>query len=160
MATPKRGFFVDPGLNGCGCASFLGAELVWARYIKNLPGAGLGPSAWATMAREVKDYFRGHAFTLIERQRVYPGPRGKKTDPNDLVDLSGVVGAIAYAAFAAAIPEVLGVFPAEWKGQVPKEVMNARVLARLAEAEKECLHSKDHNTLDAVGIGLYYTKRL
>jgi hypothetical protein len=38
--------------------------------------------------------------------------------------------------------------------------MNARVLARLAEAEKEYLYSKDHNTLDAVGIGLYYTKRL
>jgi hypothetical protein len=158
MEKSRKVFAVDPGLHGCGCALFLGAKLIWATYVKNST-KDLGPRAWAAMAQEVRGKFAACDLVVVERQRVYPGPRGKKTDPNDLVDLSGVVGAIAYAA-AAYAAEVVGVFPAEWKGQVPKEVMNARVLARLAEAEKEYLYSKDHNTLDAVGIGLYYTKRL
>ena len=68
------------------------------------------------------------------------------------------------AAVASHFPVVETLFPADWKGQVPKEVMTERIRRSLTEEERgrieKCKASLMHNVLDACGIGLYRLGRL
>jgi len=153
---------IDPGLRGCGVAYFNAAskQLVRAEYVKNPITEGRGPKAHCSMARAIADQtFLSHDIVL-EFPRIYPGVRGE--DMNDLLDLAGVDGAIA-ALLCSATHTIRHLFPSDWKGQVPKAKMNARVLKQLSLLERDNIvtaGSKDHNTLDAVGIGLYVLGRL
>lgn len=58
------------------------------------------------------------------------------------------------------------VLPKEWKGQVPKEIFLKRIIKRLANDEYKVLKSrklskaKEHNVIDAIGLGLKILKRL
>jgi hypothetical protein len=82
-----------------------------------------------------------------------------KTDTNDLLDLAGVLG----AATANASADIFHCFPADWKGQVPKAMMNERVKGFLSAHEHAHVVSVgalDHNTWDSVGIGLFFLKRM
>ena len=49
--------------------------------------------------------------------------------------------------------------PAEWKGQVPKKIMNERVLSKLS-AQERAIVKDNHNAIDAVGLGLHVLGRL
>lgn len=147
---------VDPGVHQCGCAHFLDGRLVDAALVvRDRNHWGDGP---AGTVESVGIWFglRPDQFA-VERQRVYPGRQGRRTDPNDLLDLSLVTGGLIYA-FRQAKTKVI--YPADWKGQTPKKVMNHRVFSRLTVEEQLALGTKNHNVLDAVGIGLYYLGRL
>jgi len=52
----------------------------------------------------------------------------------------------------------------EWKGSVPKPIMEKRILAALTDAERTLLpklaKTRRHNMIDAVGIGLHCERRL
>jgi hypothetical protein len=50
------------------------------------------------------------------------------------------------------------VTPGQWKGQVPKDIHGARVLAKL-DPEELALVPDDHNAIDAVGLLLWALKR-
>lgn len=115
------------------------------------------------MAAEVRSW-GGTDIVVIEKPRIYPGPSrdkaGNMRDLNDLIDLACVAGGIA-ALFDT--QQIITVYPADWKGQMPKEKMNKRVLDTLTPEERKCIQSVgklDHNTLDAIGIGLHYLGRL
>ena len=151
---------VDPGLRGCGVAFFTDeGVLKHATWVKNPTLKGRGPAAWDTMANEVRSipYFEFTRKIFTELPQVYPGmPR---TDVNDLLDLAGVLGAITSNANA----EIFHCFPNEWKGSVPKEIMNERVKKLLTEYERGMVVSVgalDHNTYDSVGVGLFFLKRM
>lgn len=154
---------VDPGLRGCGVALFEPViGLAWATYLPNTMIDGRGPDRHSAMARKIAHHVAamgGFKNLIVEFPRIYPkGPRDRRSDPNDLLDVAGVAGAVA-----ALFENVLWVFPQEWKGQVPKEVMNSRVKKRLTPEELRRITSVgalDHNTLDAVGIGLHLLGRL
>lgn len=47
-----------------------------------------------------------------------------------------------------------------WKGGTPKEVCHRRVLKHLHASEVAVIREQTKETLDAIGIGLYVTKRL
>lgn len=152
---------VDPGLRGCGVAEFVGGNLVRAAYVKNPREVGRGYEAHRTMARAVKQWMTPHVDRLvIELPRVYPGSAQQKGDLNDLLDLAGVGGAIA----SSCTTEVESVFPADWKGQTPKDVMTERIKRACTPEEKataeKCAASLAHNLWDSVGIGLYKLSRL
>jgi len=59
------------------------------------------------------------------------------------------------------------VYPVTWKGNVPKDVHHARIVAALCPGEREKVktcgafipHAKRHNMLDAVGLCLYAVGR-
>jgi hypothetical protein len=113
-----------------------------------------------SMAEEVKGRVYGHAPSrphrlVVEVPRIYPHSRDQKGDLNDLLELAGVVGALT-GVFSV----VSFVYPADWKGQLPKKVMNDRVLMTLGLDEGDALVHHDHNTLDAIGIGLHDLGRL
>jgi hypothetical protein len=79
---------------------------------------------------------------------------GKRVDPDDLMQVQGVVGALCAFYIAETI------YPYQWKGQLPKLVGYNRVISKLDDTEKsllngaKCAESKRHNIGDAVGIFL------
>lgn len=102
-----------------------------------------------------------HVIIEYPEQYAYsPAPR------SSVQGLAYTAGALTYMfsqSFGASVQLVL---PKEWKGQVPKEIFLKRIEKRLDEQEKSVLDSKSlplskkHNVIDAIGIGLYYLKRL
>lgn len=160
---------VDPGLRGCGVACFTMDVLAWAGYVNNPQLSGRGPASYHTMASAVGTKIKQSTCCtapplVVELPVVYPGV--SKIDTNDLLDLAGVDGAMAehfFRLFYFSVDEIRHVTPREWKGQVPKEIMNRRVLSKLNDIEKTRIQkvgAKDHNTLDAIGIGLHMLGRL
>lgn len=104
--------------------------------------------------------FRLGCPLYIEVPRIYPGSNSKKGDLNDLLDLSLMAGRII-----GANSPVTTIFPAEWKRQVPKDVMVERIKSFLTPEERlrvelPTAKSKHHNVWDAVGIGLYAVGRM
>lgn len=139
---------VDPGLHtgwaafaasgGVGGALSLGGDLV---------ACGLGDPPCESAPSLV-----------IEVPQVYPRQR---VPPNDLITLAFQAG--RYAGRAAG--EVHEVRPHQWKGNLPKDVCEARVRAALSEAERAVLDAARapaghrHDVADAVGIGLFFLCR-
>lgn len=140
---------IDPGVHRCGVAFFMDGQLQLAEYQEN---SYLFGNEWETS--------RSYRNVVVEMPRIYPGAQQRKGDLNDLLNLAAVVGRVEEKFKTAVVSRV---FPQKWKGQVPKQVMNARVLSKLSDVERARILSvgaKDHNTIDAVGIGLWALGRL
>lgn len=142
---------IDPGKHWCGVAGWYGGSLVFAGLVKN----------FQEVRETVKLFFPdGVATCFVELPQVYPQ---SPVDPNDLI-------AVAFAAGqASAIPGVRlvhTILPREWKGQVKKEVMTARIKSRLYPDESDRVFlpraekTLAHNVYDAIGIGLKVLGRL
>jgi hypothetical protein len=148
---------LDPGLRGCGLAYWNeDGALLAALYVRNPRKTGTGPEAW--MGYEAAISMRpGQTHFISEVPQVYRAG-ASKGDPDDLIQLAGVVGVFS-ALFSATT--YTGVKPREWKGQVPKDVHHARLVKtltpeELAMVEASAPPSLRHNVLDAVGIGRYW----
>ncbi len=151
---------IDPGLRGCGVASFRGERLIAAAYVISPNLKGTGVKAWLDMAYAI--HFYNAELTVVEQQRLRPG--NEKGNPQNMMEVEGVVGAIA-ARFSEC-GEVIGYYPEAWKGSVKKEVMTVRITKRLSKEETEilarvqCPPSLMHNVIDGIGIGLFHLGRL
>ena len=142
---------IDPGLRKCGCALwYLDGTLRRAWTARAPAGTGRGLEAWVKMVRAIK--IAPDINTLVvEQMQVY---RDKKTGADDLLELTGVLGSIAWRFSGA---EKHGYKPAEWKGQVPKKVMRERLKQRLTKEELNNIQKgATHDAWDAIGIGAYY----
>lgn len=156
-------FAIDPGIVRSGIAVFEDGRLARAASPKN----SLGPrepvlerarcmAAQLILAAQV-DVTRDDVV-LVEWPQVYQrGASRTKGDPNDLLPLAAVAGAVAALVPVATI-EVVS--PARWKGQVPKSVMVERVKTRLSRAEIAFAADISADGWDAVGIGLWKVGRL
>lgn len=100
----------------------------------------------------------------IESQVIHPRSKAR---PNDVLKLARDAGRWAGRYDSIAV-DVFWVEPNAWKGgPVPKRVSHPRIRAKLAGNERVTLAdacagltpSKQHNVLDAVGIGLWACKR-
>lgn len=163
---------VDPGIRGCGAAIFLGGSLLKAAYVPAGPdGDGVVGRA-VQSARAVVVWigqqnldwgpsWNGYPIRLvIEWPQVYRAGRGRG-DPNDLLGLAAVDGALAAICLDY---KVVTYLPREWKGQVPKDVMVERIKSRLTPEELTRVElpakSLQHNVYDAIGLGLKDLGRL
>jgi hypothetical protein len=152
---------IDPGIRGCGAAVFEGGILTRATYIKSHSATGNTAAACRAMANAVRDW-AGLALNAIavEWPRIYASRirEGKtKSDPNDLLALCGVDGALAMAYPYTPVDCFV---PSDWKGQLKKQPCHARIRSRLSEAEREVMDaitpaSLAHNVFDAIGVGLF-----
>jgi hypothetical protein len=148
---------LDPGLRGCGLAFWNeDGSLVDVAYLRNTVKKGDGPTAWTGYTKCIYPALRVEHF-ISEVPQVYRAG-ASKGDPDDLIQLAGVVGVFS-ALFTATT--YTGVKPREWKGQVPKDVHHARLVKtltpeELAMVEAAAPPSLRHNVLDAVGIGRYW----
>jgi len=96
---------------------------------------------------------------VIELPQIY---KVRKVDPNDLARLAALGGELAEASGAKHVEYVL---PAEWKGQTPKAIAQARAHAALTAYELKGVaaipqKTLAHNMWDAIGIGLARLGRL
>lgn len=162
---------VDPGKLQCGVAIFKDALLVHGTLARNpVDTSGSdGPQVWRNTAQNVvdayvrhtKDYSHGWVKALVlEVPQIYRTGL-QKGDQRDVLALAGVDGAIA-GMFDCPVSYYT---PAQWKGQVPKVVMNKRIMSRLSPVELKAIDvrvpaSLIHNVQDAIGIGLKYLRRL
>lgn len=149
---------VDPGIRGSGVAFFKDSCLVDCAYVKNPEKTGHGPCESVVMAREIAKWTSGTIDILaLEVPQVYMIGGGRtKGDANVAVlPLYGVD-----CALAALLPvrQIECWKPAEWKGQVNKEVTKARVMERLEPMELKAIGrlkgATAHNAIDAVAVGL------
>jgi hypothetical protein len=160
---------MDPGIRACGVAVFTDdAQLFCADYVKSPITDGKDAIACVSMARVVVKWVKGlvpwnkkHTL-VVEWPRILSASRQKaekrNVDPNDLLALVGVDAAVAMACVETM--DLVTFYPDEWKSQVPKKVMNERVWGRLSSEEQKNVTKKDHNVLDAVGLGLHHLGRL
>lgn len=129
---------IDPGKHASGIAVF-GSSLLVAAYYTNDPF--------------VLSWVAEHTPVIVELPQVYVVGKG---DPNDLIALAFAAGRITRR-----FSDVDTVKPAQWKGQLPKEVHHRRVRACLESAELDAIENsgiargKLHNALDAVALGLW-----
>lgn len=92
-------------------------------------------------------------------------PHEKKVDINDLINLAVMVGRFEqiYKSHGSLVELV---WPSTWKGSVPKNVHNQRVLACLTKDElsrvpvRPRARTPDHNCVDAIGLGLWKLGRM
>ncbi len=156
---------IDPGVRGCGVAAWHNTgELLRAAYVpggspdNEFIGTTVRNAAWA-----VEEWISSTDLVMdrliIERPQTYRG-RSKVGDTNDLLDLSLVVGALS---LLSACPLML-VRPSMWKGQTPKSATQERARVKLgdlvARVDISCGKSLSPNVWDAVGIGLWYLRKV
>jgi hypothetical protein len=103
---------------------------------------------------------------VIEKPQIYRAGKSR-ADPNDLITLAIQVG-----RYVERCERQLGraqlVSPAEWKGQVKKEIIVPRILGTLNEHERGIAtrasmgiaRGKIHNMVEAIGIGLHSCGRM
>ena len=170
---------VDPSLRSSGVAIFRGGALTSSARV-TVPKTEAVPAARALrMAQEIAAWAseRGEARTLAcEWPQIYPRTHMRKeqrgADPNDLIGLAGVAGALAgllaaHAGQRDAALRVLAYRPAEWIGQIPKatrgnpwnSLRGQRIRAALTSDEADAV-PPSHDVIDAVGIGLHALGRL
>ena len=150
---------IDPGTR----------DLGWARFDKDrhLWSCGLlranGVEQMIDQTQRTFGRLLSPEWLIIEVPQAYGV--GAKVDPNKLALLTLLAGVLI-----GTMPDAKWKTPKprEWKGQVPKEVMNTRTLNALTPAEHTRMihHLQDvpksvrHNVWDAIGIGLWASKRL
>jgi len=152
---PKLLICFDPGAI-CGFSVWVGGKLTACGYGKH-----------AKFMEEPVHPGRlvGGVF-LVERPVSYPGKR-MKVDPNSLMQTDFRAGelSVLYRLLGMQCEEVRP--PSAWKGQVPHEEIEERVLDRVTDEERLLIHASksarskglDHNLIDAVGIGLWRLRR-
>ena len=154
---------IDPGFsksNATGFAVFAGAGLIecgaYSPKAESFEARLLEITDWCWRAKARYDLTE----LVIELPKVYPGPQ-QKGDPDDIVKLATLCGAIAGRApdgVRLRLPR-----PRDWKGNVPKAIMLARIEAKLHPAERAIFDGakgKRDAILDAIGIGLWACGRL
>lgn len=165
---PRTVIAIDPSLTATGVAVLGESKIVHAAFCRCSNDGSLAERISA-MSDAVDAALLVHAdlqppgLVVIERPRVNTVTHGGKADPDDLIKLAILVGALAMRWKKAGF-DVRMVQPAEWKGQVPKEITMQRVMSALSQEETKAVHlpfaqSLHHNVWDAVGIALWVANR-
>lgn len=89
---------------------------------------------------------------VIECPRLYPSQR-QKADPNAMIVLGRKVGTVEEIFLREGVL-IEVICPSDWKGQTSKSISGKRIKKALSEEETKIL-DKNHNAVDAVGIGLW-----
>lgn len=146
---------IDPGFRYFGFAVLNTKELLHAGLSKTESEdwerwSGQPPS-FLNIAYLINNY------EWVERKALIEFPKVHRDTPHadSIVKLASACGAYT-AILQAAGFDVTWVEPRAWKGMVPKDIMFKRIIAKLTEVEYSRIDNpKDHNVIDAVGIGLW-----
>lgn len=147
------------------------------RYALSIdPGVDTGWALWSWPLCQLISAGIGHppvelAYRLaVEKPQVYPQ---SPVPPNDLITLAMKAGRYVGAFEGATAPpslllETITVLPHEWKGNIPKDICEARIRRALTipelhvatSAELEVPKSLRNNMWDAIGIGLFVWRKV
>jgi hypothetical protein len=178
---------IDPGVTWCGAAVFdlASRKLFAARRIR---GLGFKSQLWnlIDIAEAVVSFAGEHgdryAAIAMEWPQVYAQRQRGRKDPNDLLPLTALEGAIAglMGPLLTDTADAVLYVPHDWKGSKGANPTARWVLDQLdpvetaqvedlfpflaaldtAEGADEDVSHPAHNTLDAVGVGLKFLGRL
>lgn len=171
----RRIISIDPGLNWV-------AYAIWDAETGDLLRAGLvkceyevgteRAEKWREMAWRVDDELGlseaafEDTWLVVEVPQVYKDTqnkdkKGHRRDPNDLIDLAGVLGAICGRMTEGHVE--WSPMPRDWKGQAPKHITKLRVDEKLKDGETQVIEwpaaSLCHNVYDAIHLGIVYLER-
>jgi len=164
----ERVICVDPGLGGTGWALFesisTGDKKLEAPVLTGVIEAPRNEK-WDNRVWSVCSSFGGvlasamTANVVIEFPVLFSGHAKSQSSAarGDLFKLTYLVGGIAQVARQATGNLPILITPSEWKGQLPKDVVIARI--KKAYGKKADEFTKDHEA-DAVGMGLALQGRL
>lgn len=158
---------IDPGINNTGLCAMLDGVVLSVALIRRsydaLAANAKDQCYWLNDFRfNVHKSLDARSQTVIpprpvfvvEMPRIYPTSNG-----NDIVDLAFMAGALL--ARGMEYGEGFVVYPHQWKGNVPKDIHNNRMLAAMPELETslaQFLKSKREHIIDAAGIALWQEK--
>jgi len=146
---------IDPGLSKAGVAQFtengrlLSAQLVQCKKER-------GPLAWRTMALATQKIINETPTVIIHEMMTF-----RPSQQYAVGDLFQVIGALSWTLAILSGPEtkIISYTPQEWKGSLPKNITQRRAKAALSVVELADSDKWNHDTWDAVAIGLHYFKR-
>lgn len=141
----------------------------WAYYMhRSLIDAGVVRAKSASEMLWSLQYMRSHRFqpthVVIERPEIYT-PTQAKADPNKIAQVMLIAGA---CAMLFPYEHLHMPFPKEWKGQLPKDVVEARLEKKVGEVEwnkiqeilsKQLKGSRD-DVADAIALNVWLQGRL
>lgn len=140
---------IDPGLRCTGVAWHVNNKIGWLS-IRPKTTALIDRVREITQAVSRVISEQRWSLVVIEKPQVYQRSK-QKGDPNDLIDLTLVVGAImAHVEGELELPR-----PNRWKGQVPKHVHHRRIRQRVPIDTRV-----SSDAMDAVGLVLYGLEKL
>lgn len=156
---------IDPSIRAMGWADFLDDKVVYCGLVRSkakLPEDAVRDQ----LSMFIKQCHSYPKKLVIELPQVYD-PKKWKGDPNDLIWVSVLCGALI-GHFSKA--DTLIYRPAQWKGQLPKEVVQMRVEETLSQEEIDLVlwtmnyhkypNYLRHNIWEAIGLGLVALNRL
>lgn len=152
---------IDPGVTMAGVAVFDScSELAVATLERGKDWRATAYNIWHWI--EISFPFVQDIELAVEIPQVYTQNK-LRGDPNDLISLALVVGALGGLVLSG-IP-IRTYQPREWKGQVPKRVMIERIKEKLSEDERKRVQlptgkSYHHNVWDSIGIGLHHLRKV
>lgn len=139
---------IDSGANA-GASLWHGTELVFCRLVRERE-----IHEWQDQIYNICLTYRVEVTHAVVEIPIVRKNQGTKVDPNGLIKL-GVSAGRLLPAFSG---EVSYLYPNQWKGTLPDEVLYRRILSALSEKEKALLPKLAagliHNVLDSIGIGL------
>jgi hypothetical protein len=167
----KRGCLlaIDPGLQGTGLAfweSTQDTEPTWTDVI-----SFRGKEDWIfraeMLAREIKSRLQNETTTgkmlgrltmVCELMEMHQSARAQMMWKSGDFQRTLVYIGMIVAHTSKYVDEVVLTKPSEWKGQLPKPVVERRLRRLIGEAACDQLQIKSH-AWDAVGIGLWHLKK-
>lgn len=148
---------IDPGVHCVGWAKFNAGSFLSCGLLQSEKSIEDSAIYFAAYMRKLGNMY------VIEVPQIYT-PRKMKGDPNDLINVALVAGAIGGASVKTKY-----VRPHTWKGSIPKtknlqdyiihkrnlKTLQGVYLQQYVDSLKECPVALRHNIVDAVGIGLW-----
>ena len=140
----SRVLAIDPGVKYLGFAFATGGQIIRCGYLPDIKDAAFLKTLNAQIC-------------ILEKPVQYAGSKAPRADISDLSMATGRIEALV------GCPRTLLWAPYEWKGQTPKDIHQARIVACLLPDEKSQLpEAKGHrgHVIDACGMLLKYMRRL
>ncbi|KKL26854.1 hypothetical protein LCGC14_2391090, partial [marine sediment metagenome] len=122
---------IDPGVKLAGVATHEDGELTSAFLVKGVDALNTASCVWNELIGQFPIDILNGAELVVEKPQVYR-QNLLRGDPNDLIDV-----AIMGSAIAAHFSNVVWYLPREWKGQMPKSVVERLIKEELSPEELE-----------------------
>lgn len=151
---------LDPGVHACGFAYWREVDLITCGVAHVDHDLGMVQGA-QLLYSQIAHATRKQTFkhVAIERMRIYE-KFSRRGDQNDLLDIAFVSGLLV-DKLAIGATVVYRPTAHEWKGTLPKALLEERVRTVLPQVDSMVLEVPKglrHNAFDAVGIGLWIRK--
>lgn len=148
-------FSIDPGLSGTGWATWNGRTLLRVG-VTYAPGdvadtVGKAEALTEKLIQEMRPSHSAFAHTYIEMPQHMTSIKGIAAQAGSVYKLAFFVGYLAHALNGTRVHLVT---PMEWKGQLPKDVVQRRIIRDLGVNTCTRLNIRSH-AWDAVGLGMW-----